>query len=64
MTRSHAAIQLLRLGPLSFSDFRAITGWPRNVVRWVISDLLEREQIEFIGNRHTGVYRVKEAVHA
>ncbi len=27
MTRTHAAIQLLRLGPLSFREFCEITGW-------------------------------------
>jgi hypothetical protein len=39
MTRAHAARQLLALGPLSFRDFHAITGWPYAVARSVISYL-------------------------
>lgn len=40
MTRRHAAIQLLRLGPLSARDFIAITGWPDRACRRLLSYLV------------------------
>jgi hypothetical protein len=39
MTRAHVAQRLLALGPLSFREFREITGWPYKTARWVISYL-------------------------
>ena len=31
MSRTHAALQLLALGPLHYREFREITGWPSRV---------------------------------
>lgn len=45
MTRTHAARMLLALGPLSFRDFHAITGWPYEVARKVISHLQDHDEI-------------------
>jgi hypothetical protein len=54
MTRAHAARQLLALGPLSFREFVAITGWPAKTCRGVLSYLTdERGDVE----RASGVYR-------
>lgn len=41
MTRTHAARQLLALGPLSFPEFVAITGWPAKACRRVLSYLVD-----------------------
>lgn len=45
MTRAHAARMLLALGPLSFRDFHAITGWPREECRRVLTRLQQRRVI-------------------
>jgi hypothetical protein len=42
-TRMHAARQLLRLGPLTFSEFVEITGWPVKTCRGVLSYLVDRQ---------------------
>ena len=39
MTHTHAALQLLALGPLTFREFVAVTGWPYKTARGVISYL-------------------------
>jgi DNA-binding HxlR family transcriptional regulator len=39
MTRTHAALQLLALGPLQFREFREITGWPPRVCTGTLSHL-------------------------
>jgi hypothetical protein len=45
MTRTHCARQLLAHGPLTFSDFVTITGWPvpacRRVLSYLVDDLGE-----------------------
>lgn len=55
MTRTHAARQLLALGPLSFAEFVAITGWPIKACRRVLSYL-----VDDLGEvaRHGGRYEV------
>lgn len=49
MTRTHAARQLLALGPLSFSQFSDITGWPiaacRRVLSYLVDDTGEAERL-------------------
>lgn len=57
MTRRHAAIQLLRLGPLQLSEFVEITGWPYKTARQTISRLLETGRIYYLGERPHGVYQ-------
>jgi len=39
MTRRHAALQLLALGPLQFREFVEITGWPPRVCTSVLYGL-------------------------
>jgi DNA-binding IclR family transcriptional regulator len=58
MTRTHAAIQLLRLGPLSRTEFEAITGWPKAVAHGMLGWLVQSGQIEYVGNTRRGIYRV------
>lgn len=41
MTKTHAARQLLALGPLTFGQFEEITGWPADACRWVLSYLVD-----------------------
>lgn len=41
MTRTHAARQLLALGPLSFGEFVTVTGWPVSTCRRVLSYLVD-----------------------
>lgn len=49
MTRTHAARQLLALGPLTFGQFATITGWPvaacRRVLSYLVDDLGQAERI-------------------
>lgn len=40
MTRPHAARRLLEHGPLTFADFRHITGWPAHVADLVLRRLM------------------------
>lgn len=40
MTRTHAARQLLRHGPLAMSEFKEITGWPQKQAHNTIKALL------------------------
>ena len=42
MTRAHAARCLLALGPLTFREFAAVTGWPRGVCSQVLYYLADR----------------------
>ena len=42
MTRAHAAEQLLKHGPLLFSEFREITGWPADVCSKTLDHLRRR----------------------
>jgi len=39
MTRRHAALQLLALGPLQFREFVEITGWPARVCTQTLYEL-------------------------
>ena len=41
MNRTHAARQLLALGPLSFGQFTEVTGWPASACRRVLSYLVD-----------------------
>lgn len=56
MSRRHAAIQLLRLDPLTLGEFVTITGWPYKTCRQTISRLLETGHIYYLGARPHGVY--------
>ncbi len=58
MSRDHAALQLLRLGPLEAREFVAITGWPRSSANLVLSRLLEKRRIR---RAEKGYYEVREA---
>lgn len=42
MSRTHAARMLLALGPLSFRDFHAITGWTARQCTRVLNNLHDR----------------------
>jgi hypothetical protein len=39
MTRTHAAYQLLRHGPLDLGEFQEITGWKYKACVWTLSQL-------------------------
>ena len=57
MTRKHAALQLLRHGPLTAAEFREITGWPHRVCRRVLTRLVDQlGAVQRVG----GVYRLPE----
>lgn len=56
MTRAHAAIQLLRLGPLARAEFIEITGWPRQSADRVLSLLCQANQIH---RCKFGVYEIR-----
>lgn len=56
MTRTHAARQLLALGPLSFPEFVAITGWSVRACRRVLSYLVD--DLDEV-SRHGGMYEVR-----
>lgn len=56
MTKTHAAVQLLRLGPLSLDDFTAITGWPRHTARITLRWLVIEGRAVFTGRRFSGCY--------
>lgn len=45
MTRDHAAVRLLEHGPLMREQFDAITGWPREECRRVLTRLQQRRVI-------------------
>jgi DNA-binding IclR family transcriptional regulator len=45
MSRDHAALQLLRLGPLRYSEFVEITGWPRSSAYKVLARLCDAKLI-------------------
>ena len=55
MTRPYAATRLLELGPLTFGDFRAITGWPSYIADTVLRRLIGRDAVtikNINGRRH------------
>lgn len=55
MTRYQTAIGLLKLGPLTKSEFVEITGWPRYACDSVLAQLVERKEIQRI---RRGVYQI------
>ena len=55
MTRSYAAIQLLKHGPLSLTQFVEITGWPYVKCRETLSHLVDGVGVVI---REGGLYRV------
>lgn len=58
MTRTYAALQLLRHGALTLAAFIEITGWPRVDARQTLAWLVETGRVVFRGARHRGVYEV------
>lgn len=55
MTRPYAARRLLEHGPLTFGDFRAITGWSASVADLVLRRLVDRDAVthqNIDGRRH------------
>lgn len=48
MTRDHAAVQLLRHGPLLRSEFVAITGWPESSCVKVIGRLRDAGVVKLL----------------
>jgi hypothetical protein len=61
MTRTHAAIQLLRLGPLTRAEFIAITGWSIQRADETLQLLREGGAIEYTGTSQRGMYFVRRA---
>jgi hypothetical protein len=62
MTRAHAARQLLALGPLTLTEFVAITGWPYRACIAVLRYLRDLQEVRYVrkGNNHmTSIYEVK-----
>ena len=48
MTRTHAAYQLLRHGPLNSVEFKEITGWNTNSCEAVLKSLRRRGKIRLV----------------
>lgn len=57
MTRVYAARCLLRLGPLTFTEFWHISGWTKKQARSTIAALQYRFEIENSGQR--GKYSIR-----
>lgn len=55
MTRTEAAMKLLRLGPLTTGAFVEVTGWPRSTCNWILSQLRSAGAIRMT---RRGVYEV------
>jgi hypothetical protein len=63
MTRTYFAKRLLEHGPLSFAQFREVTGWPEDACEAALRGLVETGIACFTqeaGNRRR-VYRLLEA---
>ena len=56
MTHNHCMLMLLSLGGLTLRELYEITGWPRQLVRRVIGQLVEVGKVMRIGSRGKGVY--------
>lgn len=56
MTRTHAALQLLRLGPLTRAEFIEITGWGVKRADVTLQKLREVGAIAYRGTSQRGVY--------
>ena len=62
MTRTHAAYQLLRHGPLDLGEFQEITGWKYRTCTWALSML---EQVGAVRRlRHGGSLRCRSVYEA
>ena len=52
MTRAHAALQLLRLGPLTLHEFVEITGWgDHRIATTTLRHLLRKELVCLVRER-------------
>ncbi len=58
MTRTHAARQLLRLGPLTWGEFITVTGWSVSQARRTLDYLMERGEVIFCGSPRRGFYGI------
>lgn len=61
MTRTHAAYQLLRHGPLNASDFKEITGWTTYTCEHALKRLRKRGKVRLVtrgGGPKRSVYEV------
>lgn len=56
MTRTYAAHQLLKLGPLTFPELREITGWSKKALDCTIFELRKRGRISVSGTRRKQTY--------
>lgn len=60
MTRSHIARQLLKHGPLTLREFKAVTGWPPRQAEWTLQSLRRtRKAVRFV-RANEYVYRLAE----
>lgn len=57
MTREHAALQLLRLGPLPAREFMEITRWPRSSANKVLAKLCDEKRIKRV---RKGIYEAAQ----
>lgn len=58
MTRTYAAVQLLRLGPLTRAEFHQITGWGVKKADLTLQQLREKGVIAYRGTSQRGLYQV------
>ena len=56
MTHTYAACMLLDLGPLTYLEFREITGWPCGVAGTILSRLRRRGYVRHFAERGTNRY--------
>lgn len=61
MPRTYAAVQLLRLGPLTRAEFIAITGWGVKRSDETLQLLREGGAIAYRGTSQRGIYYVEAA---
>lgn len=63
MTRTHAAYQLLRHGPLNSDEFREITGWSYNACEAALRALRKRGLVRLArrggDTKFRSIYEVK-----
>lgn len=59
MTRTHAALQLLRLGPLTRAEFIEITGWGIKRADLTLQRLRESGVIAYRGTSQRGLYHLE-----
>lgn len=57
MTRTHAAYQLLRHGPLDLGEFQAITGWTPHTCWTALQKLREAGAVRLIRRGGTSICR-------